>query len=597
MMSLSAEDRKHVWQDHRDSLTRIKTQLSDRKSPVKVRTPIRSPAGRSHSPYGRYRQTTPPYLPRLDTPPDERKKTSHLRGNRYEVVPPVREARKKPDSRGTDYDSWGEESDEDPTPDPTAYMPYQYGVPPVVFGAPFPMFFHPPPPPIHHHQSRRRRRNENDYPQSGIKSPNYGQTRNPLGERYEDVNRSVPSKGKRKSKQNRVHFSQPNPAPNGYYGYPGYPAFMPYPGYFPQPYEDPNKRKHEDSKYKYIEPRDTPYSPSGVYGDHVYNRFKDHPDQLLAFYMKDHPLFSENLVNWLVNQWLDDFIPDLLYDAISELGNAPSAVDTMMGRVRDDILGDILPGQIHEVVRSTLSEMVDEYMLYSQTDADPLESFLTRLLNDAVQEAAGDVVKETIREMARDHVDDKHHGIVYDDLFEDYMDDVGTSIVQDAIFELMYEDFLRDEVIHGEVEELLTEVAKETLSHYDNKVMRRELKVVSKQAGDRLMESIMLDYLLQLVARQGHVWTESDHANKYMDDVMNNILMEKLLETILNRRKTINNKPLRKIHQKVVADAALDVCLQQLSATLDEDLLDVDEYERGVMEPYVSHNTPLIELS
>ena len=77
-------------------------------------------------------------------------------------------------------------------------------------------------------------------------------------------------------------------------------------------------------------------------------------------------------------------------------------------------------------------------MLYSQTDADPLESFLTRLLNDAVQEAAGDVVKETIREMARDHVDDKHHGIVYDDLFEDYMDDVGTSIVSFGAWELYF---------------------------------------------------------------------------------------------------------------------------------------------------------------
>ncbi|KAH3690609.1 hypothetical protein DPMN_191938 [Dreissena polymorpha] len=96
----SAEDRKHVWQDHRDSLTQIKTQLSDRKFPVKVRTPIRSPAGRSHFSYRRYRQTTPPYLPRLDTPPDERKKASNLRGNRFEVVPPVREARKNPDSRG-----------------------------------------------------------------------------------------------------------------------------------------------------------------------------------------------------------------------------------------------------------------------------------------------------------------------------------------------------------------------------------------------------------------------------------------------------------------------------------------------------------------
>lgn len=36
--------------------------------------------------------------------------------------------------------------------------------------------------------------------------------------------------------------------------------------------------------------------------------------------MKDHPLFSENLVNYLVNQYLDEFIPDLLIEALGEIG-------------------------------------------------------------------------------------------------------------------------------------------------------------------------------------------------------------------------------------------------------------------------------------
>ena len=38
------------------------------------------------------------YLCRLESSPDERRKAGNLRGNRYEVVPPVREPR-KPESR------------------------------------------------------------------------------------------------------------------------------------------------------------------------------------------------------------------------------------------------------------------------------------------------------------------------------------------------------------------------------------------------------------------------------------------------------------------------------------------------------------------
>ena len=68
-------------------------------------------------------------------------------------------------------------------------------------------------------------------------------------------------------------------------------------------------------------------------------------------------------------------------------------------------------------------------MLYSEANTDPLESFLTRLLNDAVQEASADIVSETVRELARSYVDDKQHEVVFDDLFNDYMDQVGPDVV------------------------------------------------------------------------------------------------------------------------------------------------------------------------
>ena len=43
-------------------------------------------------------------------------------------------------------------------------------------------------------------------------------------------------------------------------------------------------------------------------------------DQLLSYYMKDHPLFSENLVNYLVNEFLDEIIIDILTEALGEIG-------------------------------------------------------------------------------------------------------------------------------------------------------------------------------------------------------------------------------------------------------------------------------------
>jgi hypothetical protein len=50
--------------------------------------------------------------------------------------------------------------------------------------------------------------------------------------------------------------------------------------------------------------------------------------------------------------------------------------------------------------------------------------------------------------------------------------------IEDALIDLIAEDFIRDVVIESELEEELPEIAKSVLTHYDTKVLRRELKEV-----------------------------------------------------------------------------------------------------------------------
>ncbi|XP_013404409.1 uncharacterized protein LOC106169492 [Lingula anatina] len=90
------------------------------------------------------------------------------------------------------------------------------------------------------------------------------------------------------------------------------------------------------------------------------------------------------------------------------------------------------------------------------------------------------------------------------------------------------------------------------------------------------------EYLLSLVARQGQLWTEDDHADKLLDSLMLNVLLEQFFGVSGERQRTLDNLPLRKLHEKIVTDVALDVLLTQLSQALDEDMADLDEYERGL---------------
>ena len=50
--------------------------------------------------------------------------------------------------------------------------------------------------------------------------------------------------------------------------------------------------------------------------------------------------------------------------------------------------------------------------------------------------------------------------------------------VEDSVFDIIAEDFIENQVIIPDLDELIPEVATEVLSHYDTKVMRRELKEV-----------------------------------------------------------------------------------------------------------------------
>ena len=50
-------------------------------------------------------------------------------------------------------------------------------------------------------------------------------------------------------------------------------------------------------------------------------------------------------------------------------------------------------------------------------------------------------------------------------------------------------------------------------------------------------------------------------------------------------QSTVRNGPLRRLHEKIVCDVAVDVVLEELEAQLDEDMEDLHEYETSLDDP------------
>lgn len=507
-MSLSANERKVFWQNHKDSLNRIRYQLDDQEPPLI--SPGGSGRKHNHSPLGLYRKPSPSLLPRIDSPDNDGYRPK-IRGSRYDIVPPL-------NNRTPEYDSWGEESDEEwedglehvmPLPYPYPILGYPayhtsggYHPPPIMYGNPFPVYYPPPP-------AYKERRKRKDGGEKNVEML--------------EVHQSYPA-GRKSKRVTAVQLPVMHRKTKGLEEI------------------EPKSKKDLTKKYKYIYPRDSPYVPN-LNESYVNTRYRNEQ----AFDTKSY---------------------------------AP----TIIG---DDIVDDVVKSMTREAVRGGLSEMVNEYLGNSTNFAesgDPLTRFLDKLFEEAIQDSTEEVVRDTVRELASDHMSVNSTAAVVDDLLLDHLQDIEGEMVDDVILEVILEEFINTYVIEPEMEEEISEIAKEVLEHYDTKIEKKELREISKKAGNRLLESICLEYLLSLISRQGKVWNESDHANKFLDDVILNILVSQYTNVIINREKTISNQSLKKLHEKVVSDVALDLLLQQLSSSLDEDLADVDEYERGIDE-------------
>ncbi|XP_064611972.1 uncharacterized protein LOC135475926 isoform X2 [Liolophura sinensis] len=244
---------------------------------------------------------------------------------------------------------------------------------------------------------------------------------------------------------------------------------------------------------------------------------------------------------------------------------------------------------VRELIRETTNELVDDYLDVKLTSHDPLEDFLTQLMNDGVESALQVVVKETLQDLTEDALIFSGSCDVIDDLVWAEIEHTVPDLIEEVTFELLLEGFIEDQVIESEVSQESKLVADEVLQELDNKIRRKELKEVSKYGQEKVIDSVCLDYLLALISRQGTIWSQSDFANRAMDSMMLSLIMEQYFHVQKDRSKTLDNVPLRRLHEKAVTGVALDVFLGQLAATLDEDMADVDEYEWGISLPQPSN--------
>ncbi|XP_077985179.1 uncharacterized protein LOC144439821 [Glandiceps talaboti] len=297
--------------------------------------------------------------------------------------------------------------------------------------------------------------------------------------------------------------------------------------------------------------------------------------------------FAQGVVNEIIDEFLvSEAIPDMLIEVLTERKYLPKEHPAFIPAVLacEDIVDETVEEIAEEVVVKMTSHMVDKYMTDKWDQKDYIEEYSDELVDQVVTENIELVVADTIEDLVQDHL---NRAAVYDafvELYEDIEKPYVEDAVREAIFEVILEDYI-DDFVNEEVQNLHKELAEETLARYDAAVIKKQHREVATHAGDVVIDSFFLDYLLTMIARNGKIWTEREYFDKFLDAMTLDVLLSQYFNIRDLRKLTEDHKALKHFHEDVVTDVLTNALVTELSEQLDEDMEDLHEYEIELDKP------------
>ncbi|XP_074658016.1 uncharacterized protein LOC141910992 [Tubulanus polymorphus] len=338
-------------------------------------------------------------------------------------------------------------------------------------------------------------------------------------------------------------------------------------------------------RYRYWNPHG---SKRVAWADEV-DDYYEFPKEIQALrHLLNHNDFAEMFVDGFVEEYLEEEIPEFLLDWLTYIDSLPADHPWFvpsMHYIEDLILDEVIL-MSKDIVLELAQQTVNDY-LNKQMDQkrDPLEDFLDSIFGDVIYTLGTETVKEGMRELADEYME---NALVYDILMEaadSIISEDAEGILEDAIMDVTVEDIIDEHYLTPHIDDQSDSVAREILTHYDTKQRRKMIKELAEMANKKLLDSMLLEEILSSVAHQGKIWTQSHYSDKLFNELILDVLLGQYFDVPNEFAVTADDKALRKLHEKMVTDVALDVLLDELNLELDEDLAMLDDNERGENNP------------
>ncbi|XP_071958263.1 uncharacterized protein [Antedon mediterranea] len=244
-----------------------------------------------------------------------------------------------------------------------------------------------------------------------------------------------------------------------------------------------------------------------------------------------------------------------------------------------DIAVDILEETTSDIVQSVAEEtsiMAKKrlWQIYSEDSRYYHPSF-TSVYDDVLNEELRAIIKEVVNEMVTDYFklkattnDPDIKNIEKPEFLWRNIPEIFTEVFQNDLSDEIYNDALSS-VVHDVIQsQLMSEVKSNSVSQTNLSSMT-----------NFVIDGLQLDHLLMKLTNHRQVWNDSEVKDMLLDSTLASELTH-LLKLLSNEgQSSCDVVPLKRFHENITTDYSLDLLLNELSISLDEDLEDLFEYE------------------
>lgn len=298
---------------------------------------------------------------------------------------------------------------------------------------------------------------------------------------------------------------------------------------------------------------------------------------LLWRYMCDRK-HSRKFVEDLIHSFLlEEIIPDVLIDVLS--GKKYLSVHDPRYKLSERVLQEIIEDDVTAFIQDIALGIFCSHGRSDLSREDPLLKVSFDIVNEVVKEFTSQVVHSTVEEIVHSHMTLIKTGDWLDNFILEAMSPMVLMVVFEAIQQVKDDDVINgiiDEVIQPQLRQVIIELWRDIAESNRNK----QIEKVSLFAKDHFLDALFLQHLLSQLAGDSSSLYFSDYTDQVLDGIICGLLTSQYLAINDDLEATQSNSVVRRFHEKVFCDVALDVLMQELTAHLDEDLHELHESEK-----------------